>query len=95
MDAQKLLEVIGKYEGLLQALNYEPLQYPTNEFLVSDHKGVCHALWLLGEAKNLVKNGELYKALRWICFVQGVIWMTGALKVDRFREDNKGILLVP
>jgi len=29
------------------------------------------------------------KAMRWLCFVQGVLWMTGRRTIDQMRDDNR------
>jgi hypothetical protein len=95
MNPQKLLEVIERYERILQELDYKPAQLPTSNYVDGKYKGFNHALWMMEEAKKLVAQGELDKAFRWVCFVQGVLWMGGECYVDSFREDNQGILIVP
>jgi hypothetical protein len=49
-----------------------------------------HVAWMLAE---LVKFDDRGKAIRWLCFVQGVLWSTGHLTIDEAREHNRGILL--
>jgi len=32
------------------------------------------------------------KAVRWLCFVQGILWVSGKSSIDSMREDNRLIL---
>lgn len=56
--------------------------------------GQKHALWMCHEIQKMV-NGEppqkkRDKAMRWLGFVQGVLWSRGIYSIDDMRSHNVG-----
>lgn len=47
-----------------------------------------HVGWMLDQISDL----DDAKAMRWLCFVQGVLWTLGRLTIDEAREHNSAIL---
>lgn len=53
---------------------------------------MSHLAWLCAEIPNLVSQGKLGKAQRWLGFIQGSLWVLGKATIDEFRQDNRGNL---
>jgi hypothetical protein len=57
----------------------------------SAEQAFAHARWLIGEVPMLVRNHR-EKAMRWVCFTQGVLWDRGLIKTrvlkDVMRPDG-------
>jgi hypothetical protein len=47
-----------------------------------------HALWMCGEGKLLALQGRTEKAMRWLGFVQGVMWATLHVSIDEMKHIN-------
>ena len=66
-----------------------------------------HVKWMIAEglktaseSEALISNGRSdismhrhlsMKAMRWLCFIQGVLWMSGWVTIDELRNDNSGL----
>jgi hypothetical protein len=50
-----------------------------------------HARWMC--SKMITMPSDL-KAMRWLCFIQGVLWSCGITTVCEMREDNRSAKLV-
>lgn len=46
-----------------------------------------HALWMCDEVDHLMVIGDWGKAMRWLGFIQGVLWMSGIFAIDDLRAD--------
>lgn len=56
-----------------------------------DEEALEHALWMCSQTQEFCKERENEKALRWLGFIQGVLWMTGVFTIDDLRKHNTGI----
>lgn len=50
---------------------------------------VAHALWMCEEGKKFVDEGRMEKAMRWLGFVQGALWVTLWVPVETMKDMNK------
>jgi len=48
----------------------------------------AHLLYMVEAAVDMVTAGELEKAMRWLCFIQGVIWATNGAHINELRKNN-------
>ncbi len=48
-----------------------------------------HALWMIGETKKLLAEGRREKAMRWLGFIQGVLWSSGLISLKELKELNR------
>ena len=48
-----------------------------------------HVLFMVEEATKFVDAGEMEKAMRWLGFIQGVLWSVGVETIDTFKQMNK------
>jgi hypothetical protein len=80
-----------KYERMVSNAKITPEQYPTNtKQKVDVVDSLAHARWMCGEILSLLIQGKVEKAERWLCFVQGVLWVNGICSIDEMRDDNRG-----
>ncbi len=47
-----------------------------------------HIHWMCLETIELVRQGRIEKAMRWLGFVQGVLWWAGIRSVEQMKQDN-------
>lgn len=50
---------------------------------------VQHARWMCSEGVLLVEQGRVEKAMRWLGFVQGVLWAHGLAEISELKDMNK------
>lgn len=61
-------------------------EFTTHGQLPDNAKALAHAKWMCVKIHDMDDEG---KAMRWLCFVQGVLWMTGRRTIDQMRDDNR------
>ena len=96
MTPGKIRTACQRYKELLAG--YESVSFPT-EAKISASERDCldynresslnHVLWMCNIIEEQLKEGEYGKAERWLCFIQGVLWMNGICSIDEMREDNR------
>lgn len=76
MTNDKILEVIDRYaERLANAPYYHP--------------ELIHIRGMLPRMRTLVIEGQRDKVMRWLGFVQGVLYSFGTYTIDQMREHNR------
>jgi hypothetical protein len=58
-----------------------------NKGALTELERAQHLLWMCDEAARFLEAGEREKAMRWIGFVQGTLWIMGLRSIDAMRED--------
>jgi hypothetical protein len=46
-----------------------------------------HILWMCEQTKQIVTH-DLEKAMRWLGFIQGVLWTSQSVTIDEMKGDN-------
>ena len=88
MTNEQILSVATKYES-------ELVGYPAER---QDHgsppggreSALRHARWMCQQIPVHLTAGNTGKAMRWLGFIQGVLWTSGAKSIGTMREDNTG-----
>ncbi len=92
MTPEKVLEVIGRYRTLLQDIPPEQGPFGNSPF---PREALAHLHGMFDNMENMVtgdKEGvprNIEKAMRWLGFVQGVLWLHGDFTLDQMREHNR------
>lgn len=68
---------------------FEPARFDAEGTKPSTSSLLKHASWMLPEAIKLVEERRLGKAMRWLGFVQGVLWSTWRCTIDELKNMNK------
>lgn len=93
MDPKQILKVSSKYGVILHSLHAKPVRSDTSlNAKPGSPSNLDHCLWMCQEIEHQVQLGERDKAVRWLCFIQGVLWSNGYMSIDSMREDNRDIL---
>lgn len=98
MTNQKILEAIKACEKIIRE------NWPDDETsaAICDHETILnaaplggaaraaaqHALYMLAILPQLVLEGRREKAMRWLGFVQGVLWAHGCASIDELKRIN-------
>lgn len=76
--------IAATYQGTLKA--FLSKRYTLKGQLPDNESALAHIKWMCQEIASMEDTG---KAVRWLCFVQGVLWMTGRRTIDEMRNDNR------
>lgn len=92
MDGYKLKRVLSKYEAILQA-HYGLEKMPDSRYdrpcVEVDHSWMMkHAAWMCRQARCHADNGKIEKAMRWLGFIQAVMWFDNLRTLDDLKHDS-------
>jgi hypothetical protein len=84
------------YIDMLDKQGYEPVPYPDVNarlggtiYRGAKYDALNEAYWMCLEARKLIRQGRWSKALRWIGFVQGLVWMGGLCSISEIKTHNR------
>lgn len=95
MTDEKLLQIIETSEKAIEAVRANNREAAAERWSHPDlypvfhRQYLNHALWMLGEMRTLIAGGRREKAMRWLGFVQGVMFTTGVRTIEQMKKDNK------
>lgn len=58
----------------------------TNHYELERDERLEHCRWMCEQISEMVDEDTM---MRWICFVQGVLWCYGLREISEMREDNR------
>lgn len=93
---QRYREYIYSYERVYYSENIlSPVLHPTNELTEEYTESfgaelalINHVLWMCDAIDKMLIENKIGKAMRWLGFIQGVLWVIGFKTIDQMREDN-------
>lgn len=93
-DDQILTAASKYYRELIQHAHHNraPGRWDAMEqrvFPRSEDGQLKHVMWMCLEIPMLVDQGKLDKAMRWLGFVQGVLWACRVYTIDEMRAHNR------
>ena len=78
MDGQKILPAATFQSSFLSHTGVAPNRADQDLLGPTRQQAFAHALWLVGEVPGMVADHR-EKAMRWVCFTQGVLWRDGLI----------------
>lgn len=92
MNAHKFFAVCAHYEVLLRNYGASPMEPLVNPVAVDQQTlkslSLNHALYMVEKMPAIYKD-DPEKAMRWLGFVQGVFYMTGYMRIEQMKADNR------
>lgn len=96
LTQEQAYAMLDFYCDLLEKQGYEAVPYPNPDARVggSVYRGAKYdalneAYWMCIEARKLIRQGRWSKALRWIGFIQGLVWMCGLQSITEIKGHNR------
>jgi len=86
MTNEQMLAVAAKYEQEL--ISYPAELQELNSPPGGRESALRQARWMCQQIPSQIASGNTGKAMRWIGFIQGTLWASGAKSVDTMRKDN-------
>lgn len=94
MTGEKVKQVLAFYRIHL-VLKLTPMNGPVEAVRASSDSlhltpldRVKHLHWMIDEAEKLVDENRIEKAMRWLGFIQGVLWSMSFFSVDQLKVHN-------
>lgn len=90
MTDQQVLQALDIYEQMLKARGAEPIEVPHNRYPASHEEARNHALAKIPQIRQLLTGDNREKLMRWLGFVQGVLWSPPSLfTVNELKDHNR------
>ncbi|MES2931694.1 MAG: hypothetical protein V4682_03290 [Patescibacteria group bacterium] len=91
MTPEKILEVVRMYRSRFVAMNVEPRDYPHEELVIfkQGEDPLAHCCGMLPKMEIFIHEGRIEKAMRWLGFVQGCLWMSGVYSLDDLMSHRR------
>ncbi len=95
MTSEKLLQVIHRYEEKLVSLGALPIPLHSNArlgFLVIFFRKkfvIDHLYNMTSQMRTFVSEDNREKLMRWLGFMQGVLWVLGVYSLDELKNHNR------
>ena len=104
MTSEKLKQIIEKYRENFYSSEkknptdsaFAPMSYATNEHVENIYANakigvniVNQVLWMCDQVDEMLLEDKTDKAMRWLGFIQGVLWTTGIRTIDALCYDNQ------
>lgn len=96
MEMKRVEEVAGQYYAILTSAlgdDVEAKRLPiavlgVNINLMDRLDSLGHMAWMCVELKTMANDGRTEKAMRWLGFLQGALWMCGLRTIEQLKYDN-------
>lgn len=88
MDLEKVREILTVYEAELKEKGHKAVRADDELFASLLHTSVIgnHLLWM---CEQVDKTYSDTKAMRWLGFIQGVLWILGRKSIKQMKEENR------
>lgn len=94
MTKEKVIEVLRLYKGQLEQHGYTPHRVDTGQYAneLSQLDVTNHLLWMSNQQIAALQGDDpnVEKAMRWLGFMQGVMYAMGYFSIDDLKDHNKG-----
>jgi hypothetical protein len=94
LTSEKLISVFEFYRDELakkgiaaEQLKDEDYHAKASDLLVSTHLG--HVAWMCDAAIGFVQEDRIEKAMRWLGYVQGVLYIAGEYTLDDLKNHSR------
>jgi hypothetical protein len=97
VKAEQVAKAVEELEKLIKSevRDETPKQSPADRRVapgqISGTNALRHLLWCLMNVLQFMGDDRTEKAMRWLGFVQGAVWMHGMASVDILKDMNKPI----
>lgn len=101
MTPEKIKKIIQNYRETINSIApvfsstpYSVDKYVENIYVDSVAQDVINqVLWMCDQIDDMLIHNNVDKSMRWLGFIQGILWITGVKTIDEMREDNREKLL--
>jgi hypothetical protein len=88
MNKEQVIKVAQDYQKDLVDIGAEALRFPGDVNAPSSAQALDHVLWMCTEVQRFAQEDKLEKAMRWLGFIQGVLWALGEENIEKLKKDN-------
>ncbi len=93
MTDEQVKQVVVSYQAKLAREGYQPccIDFDRTTAGFPKSRQLEHVAWMCVEIQQAIDSGDSEKAMRWLGFAQGVLWVHGIYAVNEMREQNRAL----
>lgn len=95
MTDQKVLDVVRRYRERLENFKQRPyllsLEHRLTQTDWPELEATTKAAHMLDSIESFIKAGRREKAMRWLGFVQGVLFVVGIFSIEEMANHNREV----
>ena len=88
MNVDKVNEVLAKMVEDFERKKIEAKRFDTKAVLPDGREARRHCHWMAKEALSWPQE-RLEKKMRWMGFIQGILWMIDGVSIEDLKKNNK------
>lgn len=89
MSPEQVLATVEKYRREFKRREIRKADYPHERPLLRTQPALEHCHGMLDKIEAFIQAGRMEKAMRWLGFVQGVLFATGVFTIENLKSDNR------
>ena len=88
MTKEQVIAALAKYEVQLSS-SRGAMRWPSENPIHGRADRSAHILWMCSEARKHLEADKVEKAMRWLGFIQGVLWADSFYTIEEMKDDNR------
>lgn len=89
MTPEKIREVIERYRAEFVRRNIAKRKIPDGKEDLTGQERMQHCHWMLDQMLVFLEEGRREKVMRWIGFIQGVLWDRGVFDLEDLKNHSR------
>lgn len=89
MDATKVREVLSTYRQRFEVENVGKIDFPHGKMPRTLAEMLAHCHGMLEQMEVFITEGRMEKVMRWLGFIQGILWSNGWYCLEDLKNHNR------
>ena len=89
MTGDQIVAATDKYDRELEKEEIPIAEHPHDIVCMMRRAALAHLRTMFPKMVQFVSEDKIEKAMRWLGFVQGVLWVCGVYTLDQLKADNR------
>ncbi|HPL01420.1 MAG TPA: hypothetical protein PLE96_00535 [bacterium] len=89
MTGDQIVAATDKYDRELEKEEIPIAEHPHDIVCMMRRAALAHLRTMFPKMVQFVSEDKIEKAMRWLGFVQGVLWVCGVYTLEQLKADNR------
>lgn len=89
MTGDQIVAATDRYDRELEKEEIPVAEHPHDIVCMMRRAALAHLRTMFPKMVQFVSEDKIEKAMRWLGFVQGVLWVCGVYTLEQLKADNR------
>ena len=89
MTGDQIVAATDRYDRELEKEEIPVAEHPHDIICMMRRAALAHLRTMFPKMVQFVSEDKIEKAMRWLGFVQGVLWVCGVYTLEHLKADNR------